>query len=124
MLYIVLTFFAAHSFASDITNCPSINAIKAEGVTEAKKSFGTYHPHHKSAYDTKVVWVLFMASENGSGKETEEAAIKWGNKILQKKISGEPAPEFLDCKRYDKCRAQCKYKADWNYVVATTADYY
>lgn len=134
-MFVGLSSLISHSFASDITNCPSIEAIKAEGITEAEKSiFGDYYPIHISTYDTAVTW-KFRISRNwklelsggmkGEGGSAAEA-IEWGTNILQYKTSGDPTPEFIACKRYDKCIAECKYQVQGGgaSAYARTTDYF
>ena len=126
---VVLTCFATHAYASDITKCPSISALKAEGISDAKKScWGdncSFYPFHISNYDTEVNWRLELYyGGDMTGLKTEEEAFVWGNQMLQQNVSGDPVPNFTSCKRYDKCMAECRDEAGYDVVVAKTTDYY
>lgn len=129
ILSVVLTCFATHAVASDITKCPSVSALKAEGVSEVRKQWWmdhyTYYPHHISNYDTEVNWKLEMYyGPDMSGFKTEEEALEWSNQLLHQEVSGDPIPNFIVCKRYDKCIAECWYEAGYNTVLVKTTDYY
>lgn len=121
---IALSLSTHYSFASDITKCPDIAAMRMEGISEATQSWKSWYPAHISNYDTQVTWKLDICDGfKGGGRPTAAEAIEWGNKVLQG-ASGEPTPVFVTCKRYDKCIAECKYQVQWDILIAKTADYF
>lgn len=124
MVSLISSLFTGYSFATDITKCPSINTIKMEGVTKAEHIWGpksNYFASNESSYDTEQIWKIEVSEIAGNSVED---AINKGNKIIQT-IYGDPEPDFIVCKRHDKCIAKCKYDepSHYKFVIATTNDY-
>lgn len=70
--------------------CPSVESIKAEGITMASEIFdGAYLDYNSSLYDTDTQWFFIMGPVLA---DSEDAAIVEGNKLLAT-ASGPASPE-------------------------------
>ncbi|TAL64169.1 MAG: DUF4949 domain-containing protein [Legionella sp.] len=86
--------------------CPSLESIKAEGISKVKYSWGNYTGCQTSQYNTGKTWSLFI--ENIDAESAEEAKLV-GNQILNRLT--EPAIAYDD-----DGEILCKYTHGLDYV--------
>lgn len=84
---------AGYSYASNDFACPSISAIKAEGLSQAEEIYPSiYFTYNISNYSTDNTWGFVIAPVEG---DSVEAALETGNEILAG-ITSEGVPGEAD----------------------------
>lgn len=104
--------FAANAAA--VESCPSVDLIKAQGITHAEyyMSYG-YIAYNTSKYDTDKDWVFAIAFVDAKDADT---AVAEGNALLPQ-VNGQPKPEFNTSYR----AWVCQYQLDNNhFAIAET----
>ncbi len=72
--------FASSIYAGQITSCPDINEIKAEGISMAQPIMESlFFTYHFSFYNTNNNWAFAIAPIEA---DTEEVAIDLANEVL------------------------------------------
>lgn len=114
-LSILLSLSSASALALEFT-CPSLDALKAHGVTNVKYVWGWYIGCETSSFGTDRTWSLIIDSIEA---DSDEMAIINGNKLLN---SLTQSPELYT----DDAEVICYYKRplDGVLIAATLTDHF
>jgi len=100
---------AGYSYASNDFACPSIGAIKAEGLSQAEEIYPSlYFTYNISSYGTENTWGFVIAPVEGN---SVESALETGNEILAS-ITSEGVPAEADGYQY------CQYDTGDDNIAA------
>lgn len=114
-ILIALFTVTTYSFASPITKCPSVNAIKSLGLTKTDIVLG-YEAYNTSSYDTNQLWTFALGFFDA---QSAEEALKIGNEWLLT-LSGNPTPVYTA-----PHSAMCNYEMGHEgFAVASTSEAY